>query len=216
MGPNGAGKTTLLRIMLGIYKPTNGKVFFCGKPLDKKEVTKRVGYVPQKTFYRNTFPLTVVEAIRLGLFGKEAVEEEIEEIAEIMGVKGLFDRKISELSGGEFQRIIICSALSRKPDILILDEPNTGLDSIGQEGFYETIKELKEKRNITVIMVSHDIGAITTYVDEIACLNRKLYYHGKPDENFEKGLIGAYGEGMDVIVHSEPCQEGMLERRGMG
>ncbi len=213
VGPNGAGKTTLLRIMLGLLKPSRGEVMFFGEPLKKEKVSKRVGYVPQKVHFTAGFPLTVEEAVKASSFGKNFSMERFEYFARLLGVYNLMDRRVHELSGGEFQRVLICGALSREPDVLVLDEPNTGIDSVGQDYFYRVLKNLNDELGLTVVMVSHDIGAISSYVNEVACLNRRLYFHGKPDSEFEKSIKEAYGEGIDLIKHGDRCVEGALERR---
>ena len=200
--------------MLGITKPTSGEVLFFGEPLKRDLVARKVGYVPQKVYNRNFFPLTVEEVVRVSSMGHGASLRRFPRLAGMLGISHLLKRRVSELSGGEFQRVLICSALARDPEVLLLDEPNTGVDSVGQESFYRILKGLNGK-GLTIVMVSHDIGTISSYVDEVACLNRKLYFHGKPGAEFERSIVEAYGGGVDLLEHGERCGEGKLGRRGL-
>ncbi len=210
IGPNGAGKTTFLKTLLGLIRPARGVVLYKGEKLDRKRLSKEIGYVPQKVFYRNNFPIKVREFLEVSLEGKGG---SLDTYVEVMGIKGLMDKVLWDLSGGEFQRVLICSAISREPEVLIMDEPNTGLDSVGQEEFYRLLEGLRRDRGTTIIMVSHDVGVISRYVDEVACLNRRLYFHGSPGEEMERSLLDTYGREMDLVVHGERCEEGLLERR---
>ena len=210
IGPNGAGKTTFLKTLLGLIKPTRGVVLYKGERLDRKRLSKEIGYVPQRVFYRNNFPIKVREFLKISLDEKEDL---LDMYVEVMGIRGIMDKVLWDLSGGEFQRVLICSAIAREPEVLIMDEPNTGLDSVGQEDFYRLLEGLKREKGTTIIMVSHDVGVVSRYVDEVACLNRRLYFHGSPGEEMERSLIDTYGREMDLVFHGERCEEGLLERR---
>jgi len=207
IGPNGGGKTTLLRVILGLVKPTAGKVTVIGEPPEKGR--RHIGYVAQYNLFDRSFPASVFEVALMGrlrqsgLFhsyrqvDKEAVIQALETV-EMLGVK---DRRIGELSGGQQQRVFVARALVTEPRVLLLDEPMASVDPTMQTTFYELLEKLKKK--MAVIMVSHDIGAVSIYVDTIACLNRHLYYHGSK-EITEEELESVYQCPVEMIAHGVP------------
>jgi zinc transport system ATP-binding protein len=216
VGPNGSGKTTLLRTVLSLIKPTSGEIKVFDKPPEESLKQGIFGYVPQHINLDINFPARAVDIVTMGLYGKlgflkwPSVKErkKVLEYMELIGMSGHCERPFGDLSGGEQQRISIARALVSDPKILILDEPSTGIDAVGQEDFYHLLKGLQRKLGLTIIMVSHDIGAVTAYVDEIACLNKTLYYHGAPlgalDENVLERL---YNKNVDILIHSEICDK---------
>lgn len=182
IGPNGAGKTTLLKVMLGLLKPYKGKVTVYPKNCEDEK--SFLGYVPQQSHFDRDFPINVFEVALMGQYShkgafsrynaedKKAAEEALQKV----GMYECKDRQIGALSGGQQQRVLIARALASKPQILLLDEPIASVDAAMQADFYELLEELK--RDMAIIMVSHDIGAISVHVNKIACINRCLYYHG--------------------------------------
>lgn len=147
---------------------------------------------------------------RRGLFRRHSKEDIIRarEILSIMGVEDYEDHPFGSLSGGQQQRVSIARALASNPKILALDEPSTGIDVVGQEDFYHLLRGLQRRFNLTIIMVSHDIGTITTYVDEIACLNRTLHYHGNPLGAFDQDVLKKlYGNKVEIIMHTGLCEK---------
>ncbi|MBP2029189.1 zinc transport system ATP-binding protein [Methanohalophilus levihalophilus] len=207
IGPNGGGKSTLLKVLLGLIKPDSGDVRIFGKvPAKAREY---LGYVPQHSAYRPDFPVDVREVVLMGRLGKNRMlkkytREDIEAVNNALRkVKMLEfkDRQISELSGGQRQRVFIARALASEPEILLLDEPVAGIDALMQKEFYEILAELKSK--ITIIMVSHDLSAVSTYVDKIACLNQTLFFHDSKEIS-ESDLKHAYHCPVDLIAHGMP------------
>lgn len=215
VGPNGGGKTTLLKTIIGLIKPQKGDILIFGKePIDQ---SKRgiFGYLPQHQNIDTNFPITTLEVVMMGLprrgiFRRYSKDDHnrAKEMITLMGMDGFENHPFGSLSGGQQQRISIARALAHNPKILVLDEPSTGIDVVGQEDFYHLLRGLQKRFNLTIVMVSHDIGTITTYVDEIACLNRTLHYHGNPLGAFDKDLLKElYGKGIEIIMHSGLCEK---------
>lgn len=217
VGPNGGGKTTLLKVILGLIKPASGEILIFGRP--PEEVLKAggiFGYLPQTLKVEPNFPVRVIDVVMMGRYGKVGMlrwpkgkdTEKAMECLSMMGMADLKDSHYGHLSGGQQQRVSIARALAGEPRILILDEPSTGIDVVGQEDFYHLLKGLQKKINLTVIMASHDIGAITTYVDEIACLNNTFHYQGNPLGALDESVLtGLYGKNVDVLMHTDICDK---------
>jgi zinc transport system ATP-binding protein len=189
IGPNGGGKTTLMRLMLGLHRPTRGAVTVAGmRPAAAVRAGNVIGYLPQKAQFPANFPLTVRQAVRLGLVGKTGMlrgyatddTEFVESLLERLGLAPLADRPVGDLSGGQAQRAFIARALAPRPRILLLDEPTTGIDRSGQQRFIEQIVQLKEELGLTLVFCSHDLRAVSSISDRIACLNLTLHYHDVP------------------------------------
>lgn len=212
IGPNGSGKTTLLKLILGTLGPVQqGRIELFGVPLASFRERWRIGYVAQKAAsFNSSFPATVEEVVltgrapRRGLFrlytqqDREAVREALERV----GLLSLKDRLVGRLSGGQQQRVFIARALVSQPELLILDEPTVGVDAQAEKQFYRLIRDLREQMNLTVILVSHDIGAVAHEVTSLACLNRQLFFHGSPDEfGSEEQLCELYGHPMRFVQH---------------
>jgi zinc transport system ATP-binding protein len=213
VGPNGSGKSTLLKVVLGALPLQEGNVFWFGKPLQKFGEWPRIGYVSQKANSFNTgFPATVFEVVMMGLTGKLGLfrrpgkkeKERVRKAIATVGMSEFENRNIGRLSGGQQQRVFIARALVSDPDVLILDEPTVGIDAKSEAQFYELLKSLNEERNISIILVSHDLGAISKKMNSIACLNHKLHFHGKAEE-FERMrpeiLLQSYGHDVHVLHH---------------
>ncbi|HEY8347560.1 MAG TPA: metal ABC transporter ATP-binding protein [Symbiobacteriaceae bacterium] len=212
IGPNGSGKTTLLKLILGLLDPVgNGRIELFGVPRSSFRQWWRIGYVAQKAAsFNSSFPATVEEVVltgrisRRGLFRPYTMEDRraVREALERVGMLSLKDRLIGRLSGGQQQRVFIARALVNRPELLILDEPTVGVDAQAEEQFYRLIRDLREQMNLTVILVSHDLGAVAREVTALACLNRRLYFHGSP-ENFgsEEQICELYGRPVWSIQH---------------
>ncbi|NPA91528.1 MAG: metal ABC transporter ATP-binding protein [Chloroflexi bacterium] len=190
IGPNGAGKTTLIRTILGLIKPLRGEVLVFGKPAwELKEERKRLGYVPQILSVDLHFPITAGEVVLMGRYARVGLirrpSKEDYRIArasmERVGVGHLWDRPFGKLSGGQRQRVLIARALANEPDLLVLDEPTTGVDVTATQTVYSLLREFHEE-GMTILVVSHDVGVVATFVDTVACVNRRLVAHGRPEE----------------------------------
>ncbi len=198
IGPNGSGKTTLIRILLGLMKPGSGDIKLFGKSLNKFKEFSKIGYVPQKaTQIDITTPITVEEIISLATENKKNVADALHAV-DLTSKK---DKLIRELSGGQQQRAFIAKALASQPDLLILDEPTTGVDVNTQDEFYSLLAKLN-KTGLTIVLVSHDIDVVVNEVNKLVCLNKKLVYQGTPkqfvkDEYLEK----LYGSTRRMIIH---------------
>lgn len=207
IGPNGGGKTTMLKVILGLIRPSQGKVKVFGKPPERTR--KFIGYVPQYSLFDHEFPISVWDVVLMGRCGQRGIFKQYSkedeklalealEIAEMLNSK---DRQIGELSGGEQQRVFVARALVAEPKLLLLDEPMASVDTPMQTGFYELLGRLKQK--MAIVLVSHDIGAISIYVDKIACLNHQLFYHGSKEISPEE-LEATYKCPVELIAHGVP------------
>ena len=198
IGPNGAGKSTLLKGMLGII-PHQGQAF-----LDDKEVKKslhRIAYVEQKINIDYNFPIKVKECVSLGLFPSSPLFRslnakhwrKVEEALEIVGLADYAERQISQLSGGQFQRVLIARCLVQEADYILLDEPFVGIDSVSEEIIMNTLRDLK-KAGKTVLIVHHDLSKVPHYFDQVLLVNREVIAFGPTKETFtEANLKEAYG-----------------------
>lgn len=210
VGPNGGGKTTLVRTLLGFIKPSSGYVYVNAiTPLDYIK-TGKLGYLPQHANYENDFPVSAIDVIMFGLINQKMSKEEKIKIAkdylEYTGMAGFENHPFGRLSGGQQQRVMIARALVHQPEILILDEPSTGIDVVAQENFYEFLKKINQEKKITIIMVSHDIGVVANYVHKVAGLNKRLHFFGKPRDFFQsKALENLYGTDVNLLIHSPEC-----------
>ncbi|HEY7651632.1 MAG TPA: metal ABC transporter ATP-binding protein [Methylomirabilota bacterium] len=210
IGPNGSGKTTLLRIMLGLLPPTSGTVRLFGHPPGSFRQWGRIGYVPQRATLDASLPVTVHEVVAtgllpsLGLFGRIGAAER-KRIAEVLGQVGMEDHtaaRIGALSTGQQQRVLIARALVSKPELLMLDEPTGGVDPEAQTSFYALLHHLNRERDVTLILVSHDIGVVAKEVTKLACLNRRLVFHGRPGDFLsDAALTALYGPAVRVVSH---------------
>jgi zinc transport system ATP-binding protein len=210
IGPNGSGKTTLLRLMLGLLAPTAGSVRLFGREPAGFREWARLGYVPQRAILDPALPVTVAEVVAsglvpaLGLPGRRGPAERrrVGEVLARVGMEGQARERIGRLSAGQQQRVLIARALVAEPELLILDEPTTGVDPEAQGAFYALLHHLNREREVTLILVSHDIAAVATEVTQLACLNRRLVFHGPPREFLSDSALAAlYGPAMRPIPH---------------
>jgi zinc transport system ATP-binding protein len=185
IGPNGAGKTTLFQCILGIMNNFSGEISLFGYNVKQnKKFLKRIGYVPQKKSVEQTFPATVSEIVSLGVIGRDIKKESIESAIEFVELGAYRNKRIGELSEGQQQRVIIAKALVKQPELLILDEPTTGIDSVAQNKFYDLMTRLNKDRGITIVWSSHDMNAVEKLASKVACIDRKLFFHGESEDFF--------------------------------
>lgn len=202
IGPNGGGKTTLLKAILGLLKPFSGTIEF-GKDLEGRK--KPIGYLPQVKHIDRKFPITVFDVVRSGSImagaakSKTTIKEKVEHLIDEMGVSDIRNKAIGELSGGQMQRVFLCRALISEPKVLILDEPDTFVDNRFEGELYEHLKSLNKE--IAIILVSHDVGTISSYVKTIACVNGDLHYHAS--NRITQEQLDGYNCPIQVISHGE-------------
>jgi zinc transport system ATP-binding protein len=207
LGPNGGGKTTLLKVLLGLIEPDQGSVRVLGRP--PRETRHRVGYVPQSVEFDSRFPVSVWDVALMGRLGARRIlhrflAEDRHIVAESLRNVEMLDlsrRPIGELSGGQRQRVYIARALAAQPALLLLDEPMASVDPQVRTHLYDVLARINEK--LAIVMVSHDVSAVSTYVKTIGCLNRRLYYHRERQITPEM-LEEAYQCPVDLIAHGVP------------
>jgi len=172
IGPNGSGKTTLVRSILGIIKPTSGKIIL--------NPELKIGYMPQKLNLNNHLPLNAEDFLRLEI-GDKISDETFVDIIQEIGIKHILPLNLQKLSGGEMQRTLLAKAMLSKPNLLILDEPVGGLDINGQIDFYKLIDKLRVERGISILIISHDLHTVMRRADHVICLHHHICCEGAPD-----------------------------------
>lgn len=199
VGPNGGGKTTLLKVIVGLLKPESGHIVI--------NTNKPIGYLPQMNQHDNHFPILVHEVVLSGLFGQRGIFQRykksdfelVQYWLNYAGISHLSKKRFGTLSGGQRQRVLLCRALVSDPDLLILDEPNTFVDNRFEGELYELLKRLNETRAIMV--VTHDLGTISSYVKSIACVNRDLHHH--KSNIITQHQLESYNCPIQLITHGQ-------------
>lgn len=191
IGPNGGGKTTLVRLLLGLEKPTSGSIKIFGRQQTKFKQWHKIGYVPQRaSLVDQNFPATVEDIVKMGRIAKRKLfartsPEDMKSVADAMkkmDIMDLKDKMVGTLSGGQRQRVMIARALASSPEILILDEPNTGVDANSQQKFYELLRKLNKEDGITILFITHDIGVIADDITRLFTINRKATICNNPKQ----------------------------------
>jgi zinc transport system ATP-binding protein len=203
IGPNGGGKTTLLKLILGLVKPVKGKIVFNTALLRKN----KIGYLPQMSTGDTGYPVTVTDIILSGLMIRKGIiatmspADKIKamKVIDELGLVELAGSSMNELSGGEVQRVFLGRAIIGDPGLLLLDEPGNFVDSGFEHDFYEKLKELNSR--MAILMVSHDVGTISSHIKSFACVNKSLHYH--PSHEITNDDLRAYGCPIQLITHGE-------------
>ncbi len=211
LGPNGGGKTTLAKMILGLLTPNSGTIEILGQDKNDFKAWYKIGYVPQNvSLFDSNFPLSVYEAVSLGLaakkrwFSRLSREDklQIDAVMQTASIEELQEKNLSELSGGQRQRVMIARALVSQPEILILDEPSTGVDIASQKKFYQFLKQLNTENNLTIIFITHDLGVIADDVTHVLSVNQKLVYAGTADAMLScEAVSELYGTKAHLVHH---------------
>ena len=211
VGPNGGGKTTLLKLLLGLLEPNAGTVSVFGEcPIAGR---KKIGYLPQHAHLDSKFPVTALDVVLMGRLGKtrsigpytKADQSIAHDMLNRVGLHKLEKRPLAALSGGQRQRVLIARALASKPKLLLLDEPTSSLDDYVERELYDLLLELNKE--LTVVVVTHDIGFVSSYVDKVVCVNRQVRIH--PTSEIDENIIhDMYGEHVHMVRHDQEHHHG--------
>ncbi|WP_460804618.1 zinc ABC transporter ATP-binding protein ZnuC [Microbulbifer agarilyticus] len=189
IGPNGAGKTTLLRLLLGLTKPTAGTI--------ERRPALRLGYMPQRLQIDSSMPMTVSRFLQLGI-DDVSVAEALDRVA----APHLANARLTDLSGGEMQRVLLARAAARKPQLLVLDEPTQGVDVGGQSEVYQLIAQLRDELQCGVLLVSHDLHLVMAATDRVLCLNQHICCHGHPEQvSKDPVYLEMFGDKLALYTH---------------
>ncbi len=202
VGPNGGGKTTLLKLMLGLLKPGRGRISVMG--VAPSRAHRYIGYVPQYGVKYEDFPVRVREVVLMGSLSASSMlpfwpkQQKLKaaEMLDKMEIGDLANQRYGDLSGGQKQRTLIARALMTEPEILFLDEPTASVDMRMELGIFKLLKEIGK----TIVLVTHDIGFVSSYSDRVGCLNRKIVVHETSEINAEV-ISGTYHDQMEIISH---------------
>ena len=211
VGPNGAGKSTVIKAIVGVMKPDAGEIKISGEPVGARK--NQLTYVPQRGAVDWDFPITAEEVVRQGRFHfvgllrgfRDEDRRAVKEAMEAVSMTELADRQIGALSGGQQQRVFLARALVGEPKLLILDEPTVGIDAEGAARFYRLLDRLHREMGLTMFLVTHELEHVISYLDRVACLNRKLFFDGESHqflENHREILSQVYGYYLPEMDHN--------------
>ncbi len=203
IGPNGSGKSSVIKAILGLVE-YKGSIKFLGQKVS--ENYSLIGYVPQRFGFDTNFPISVREFVGLALVGcnddRETKMKNIHRVLKLVGVRDLSESLIGELSGGQLQRVLLARALVHKPKLLLLDEPEAGVDAQGEQNFYKLLESLVVDKDLTVLIASHELDIVYAYADEVVCVNRVMVCKGTPKEVLKKDTFESlYGKGFRLYGH---------------
>jgi len=216
VGPNGGGKTTLLLAILNIIPRTRGSIRLFGQDIESFSSWDKVAYVSQNAVnFDSHFPLSVRELVGLGRVNRRNLGrtlkridwEIVDEVLDFMGISEIASRRIGQLSGGQKQRVFVAKALVRKPEIILLDEPIVGVDAKTQEKFYKKLSDLNIRKDITIMLVTHDLTAVFCRMSKVMCMNQWVNVAEITEGvNPEELLRKAYGEHFHFVFHNHECE----------
>lgn len=215
VGPNGSGKTTLIHTILGLVAPSEGSVRIFNAPPELVRKRGQIGFLPQQTETDLKFPVSAFDVVAMAVSSRRnplhafssQEHARVTQALRKVQMDQSAQHHFGSLSGGQKQRVLIARALAVQPKLLILDEPSTGLDIVSQESFYALLQTLREEEGLTILFVSHDIGAVSGVVDRIACLNRKIHFHGHPSDCVpSEALEQVFGKDVQFVYHDRHCQ----------
>lgn len=205
VGPNGSGKSTLLKLALGLHRPDSGAARLFGEPAHRFDDGARIGFVAQQASAAKDMPITVREVVEMGRFphvgfgrlsGRD--RDVVSRALGTVGMAELADRRVANLSGGQRQRAFIARALAGEADLLVLDEPTVGVDAESVEAFYDLLESLNDD-GITIVLIEHDIGAVTDHAERVVCLDRTVQFDGRTAEFVESdALARSFGTATNV------------------
>ncbi|WP_266081270.1 metal ABC transporter ATP-binding protein [Haladaptatus caseinilyticus] len=206
IGPNGSGKSTLMKLMLGLLRPDNGIARLFGDLSHQFDDGSRIGYVAQHASASKEMPITVREVVKMGRFphvgfGRLSSEDWniVDRALDTVGMTAFANRRVTQLSGGQRQRAFIARALASEADLLVLDEPTVGVDMESVEAFYDLLDSLNSN-GITILLIEHDLGAVTEHAERVICLNREIYFDGPASEFVESdALARAFGTTANLL-----------------
>ena len=211
VGPNGSGKSSLVRCLLKLSEPDTGNV--------ERQAGLRIGYMPQKIHIDPVLPLSVKRFLQLV---GNITQQQIEQVAEQVEVASLLNRPVQNVSGGEFQRVLLARALLRKPDLLVLDEPAQGVDINGQQQLYQLISNIRDQMGCGVLMVSHDLHLVMAATDQVLCLNTHICCQGHPEAvSKHPEYLKLFGNSLDGLAvythhhdHSHDLHGDVIDHKG--
>jgi zinc transport system ATP-binding protein len=210
VGPNGSGKSTLMKLMLGLLQPDSGTARLFDEPSHEFDDGARLGYVAQHASASKEMPITVREVVKMGRFPhvgfgrlSKSDWERVDGALDTVGMTGFADRRVTQLSGGQRQRAFIARALASEADLLVLDEPTVGVDAESVEAFYDLLASLNEQ-GITVLLIEHDLGAVTNHAERVVCLNKEVYFDGPTSEFVDSDAMArAFGTAAGIVGGAE-------------
>jgi zinc transport system ATP-binding protein len=216
VGPNGGGKTTLLKLILGLLSPQRGSITVADLP--PKTALRRgdiIGYLPQSPRISENFPISVAQLIRTGLAGKTGLLHSyrrddlafVQGLIQTMQLEDVADKPIGTISGGLLQRVLIARAVAPRPRVLILDEPTTGIDKRAQQRFTDLLQQLKSELGLTLLLVSHDLRAVTAVADRIACLDQTVHFHDVPERMPPELVYRMFACDLEAAGIVNSCQQ---------
>jgi zinc transport system ATP-binding protein len=223
IGPNGSGKSTFLKLLLGLLRPTGGSISLFGVPSHKFRDWPKIGYLAQKNQFHTGFPASVYEVVASSLYSQTGVmhtlsrqqKERVRSALSIVGLLSMERSPISHLSGGQQQRMHLARVLVNNPEILLLDEPSSGMDTASENAMYELLHTLNKEKNISIVMVTHDITAVTAHAGRMLCMSDgRMTEHDVSAGVSDDFLSSLYGHSVHAHVHSDEHTGARAARQG--